>query len=937
MKTLVLPHIIAATVSAHLAFSQTPALPSPSELPSLAERASSFVPDAAAVQRFGAGYRFPQHGWIVVHLEGGPYERGVQHGRLLAPEIVGYLRCYANMLSPDGASDGWRLARTIANTTFLRGFDREYLEEMKGIADGATAAGARYDERAIDLIDIAALNLWPELMTLDAANEATPTGLEGIVFPDAGPSPAKSAQPERCSAFAATGKATRDGHPVIGHITMFSLYAVRWYNVWLDIQPDHGHRLTMQSYPAGIYSGMDYYLNDARIAMVETTIEQTRFEPRGTPLASRARRAMQYGDSIDSVVAMLKDGNNGLYNNEWLLADMKTDEIAMYELGTHASKLWRSSRDEWYGGTPGFYWGCNNPKDLTMRMETIPATNDRPADMVWHPSDRDLKWLELYRNNFGKMDESFAARAFTTAPLCSSASVDAKFTSSAMAKSQQSWALFGPPLQHTWMPTPEENRRFRDICPLVSNPWTVLGPAVPVTGLRERQPAPVDLHDPTGVHLLTGLFGPAGDKEKDDVRPPTKPAWHGTILPASDADLWLATAFAQYEKIVSLEHGYSDAQTNKCLCTADYDSVADSLFAARARYFAGARKAKEVALAAVKWDPASDAWYKVASGKGVLILAELRRLMGDTAFARMMDEFGRNHAGQQATSAEFAAHAAKAAARDLGPFFKYWLSETGLPRIELLSASASSNTVHGVIGAQGGPLPSNLEVTVEYGDDDELTQVGVVDAEGHFEIPTSRPARRLVVDKYARMARGNGSEADLSSFADDIDHTLIVYGTADDTAANHEAAEDCQKAIRASWHNIALPIKADTGVSDAELKSHHLILIGRPEANALTARMARALPVVFGPASFAVRNHTYANMASAVLAACVNPVDQNFSVVVLAGNSAAATVAHAGDLARGGRHEVKVFDPSGKAKTFVVPAPELIHNFDSTKLTARGF
>ena len=60
------------------------------------------------------------------------------------------------------------------------------------------------------------------------------------------------ASPARCSAFAATGKATRDGHPVIGHITMFSLYAVRWYNVWLDIQPDHGHRVTMQSYPAGI-------------------------------------------------------------------------------------------------------------------------------------------------------------------------------------------------------------------------------------------------------------------------------------------------------------------------------------------------------------------------------------------------------------------------------------------------------------------------------------------------------------------------------------------------------------------------------------------------------------------------------------------------------------------------------------------------------------
>ena len=117
-------------------------------------------------------------------------------------------------------------------------------------------------------------------------------------------------------------------------------------------------------------------------------------------------------------------------------------------------------------------------------------------------------------------------------------------------------------------------------------------------------------------------------------------------------------------------------------------------------------------------------------------------------------------------------------------------------------------------------------------------------------------------------------------------------------------------------------------VTDDELKSHHLILIGRPEANAVTARVAQALPVAFGPGSFTVRERTYANMGSAVLAASVSPINPHFSVVVIAGNSAAATLAHAEDLSRrAGRHEVKVFDATGKSKTFVVPAPELIHDF----------
>src|SRR6185436_11197242 len=148
-------------ISASTCLAEAPHLPPPDALPSGAAQ-TPFVPDPATVQHYGAGYRYSQKGWIVLHIEGTPYERGLQHGRLLAPEIAGYLRCYANMQSPEGASDGWKLVRTIANTTFLRGFDREYLEEMKGIADGATAAGARFDDRAIDLVDIAALNLWPE-------------------------------------------------------------------------------------------------------------------------------------------------------------------------------------------------------------------------------------------------------------------------------------------------------------------------------------------------------------------------------------------------------------------------------------------------------------------------------------------------------------------------------------------------------------------------------------------------------------------------------------------------------------------------------------------------------------------------------------------------------------------------------------------------------
>src|SRR5580700_7124512 len=121
--------------------------PSPTEVP-------SFRPDPRAVQRYGPAYRYPQAGWIVLHIEGEPYERGVQHGQLMAPEIAGHVRCFAAMQCPKDPAEGWKLTRTLCNALFQRRYHREFLEEMKGIADGASAAGAKFDGRPIDLLDI---------------------------------------------------------------------------------------------------------------------------------------------------------------------------------------------------------------------------------------------------------------------------------------------------------------------------------------------------------------------------------------------------------------------------------------------------------------------------------------------------------------------------------------------------------------------------------------------------------------------------------------------------------------------------------------------------------------------------------------------------------------------------------------------------------------
>lgn len=603
--------------------------------------AGDFSPDALAVRRHGPAYRYPQAGWVVLHIEGKPYDRGVQHGTLMATEIAAYVRCFAADQGPKDPSAAWANARRLTKALFLRKFDTEYLEEMQGIADGAAEAGAKFDGRPIDLTDIVALNCWAEIDTLDGGLDALPTGLEGRKLPTPKAKEMPASKAEHCSAFAAVGPATADGKIVFGHITMFGLYPARFYNVWLDVKPEKGERVLMQSYPGGIQSGMDYYMNSAGLIVCETTIAQTRFDVNGIPLTNRIRKALQYGKSIDDVVKVLSDGNNGLYTNEWLLADTKTNEIAMFELGTKSTKLWRSSKDEWFGGTPGFYWGCNNTKDLQVRLETISDPRERPRSTAWIPSARDKKWLEFCAANRGKIDGEAGKRAFSTPPLCASSSLDAKVTTTALMKDLKTHAIFGPPIGGTWQPTDHQRAEFPEVVPLVPNDWTVLHANPPATPQAAKA---VDLPGKAQA------FMSFNDRQPPGV-PFTKAAWHGTLLAKSDSDLWLTEGFAAYEHIVAMEQALRAEHEDGKLSEEDQERLAIEINLHRIRIVPKNRTEvddKEIPLE-------RSLFVRSETGRGVLRLREVRRALGEVHFAELMEEFGLAHAGKEVTADQFVA------------------------------------------------------------------------------------------------------------------------------------------------------------------------------------------------------------------------------------------------------------------------------------------
>jgi hypothetical protein len=117
-------------------------------------------------------------------------------------------------------------------------------------------------------------------------------------------------------------------------------------------------------------------VNAAGVMITETTITQFEgWDPKGKPEFMRSRKALQYAQSIDDYVRIIKEGNNGGYANDWLIGDRKTGEIAYLELGLKNTPLWRTK--------DGYFVSSNFPRDPKLIHEETSGfdPNDRSSSM----------------------------------------------------------------------------------------------------------------------------------------------------------------------------------------------------------------------------------------------------------------------------------------------------------------------------------------------------------------------------------------------------------------------------------------------------------------------------------------------------------------------------------------------------------------------------
>jgi len=440
--------------------------------------------------RLAGSSREDRNGWVVAHLSGPPYRVGFQHGWHLAPEIDDVLKTLSFYMKKATGRD-WAFFRDAAKTMFWPKLELEFREEIDGIAAGLRA---RLPGTSFDAIDITALNGWIELAWyyIPWLEKQTGTG------------PGDSKAPPYCSAFIATGSSTADGRIVMGHNSWVEYIIGERWNAVLDIRPERGARIHMDAIPGFIHSGDDFVINDAGIVYTETTISKFKgFRPEGTPEFMRARKAAQYAESIDDFIRIMSADNNGAYANDWLIGDLKTNEIARLELGLKSAPVWRTK--------DGYFIGSNFPSDPAfIAAETQFNPND-PGQSVYI---RKKRWEQLMEANKGRIDaelgKAFEAdhvdastgeRAdnanvlcghvdtdpkgvseFDQGPFFPGGSVQGKVTTAALASDLKFWGRMGHPCGADFVAADyfAKHPDKKDLAPFLKDmpfhPWTLFAP-----------------------------------------------------------------------------------------------------------------------------------------------------------------------------------------------------------------------------------------------------------------------------------------------------------------------------------------------------------------------------------------------------------------------------------------------------------------------------
>ena len=319
-------------------------------------------------------------GWKIIEIHGDPYERGFAHGYLLHQELTTVLKKLPFMVNHEIEVSYRKYLATCKRiiSPIIKQKSPEIYQELCGMSRGAQMAGQE--------ISVHTLIAWNSFMFM-----------YNYFHYDVSSS-SKKKKSQHCSAFIATGKATKNGKIVMAHNSHSDLVSGSLFNIIIYLTPKTGFPFCMQTAPGFVASGTDWFLSKSGIMGCETTIGDTNYQPNfkdgHLPYFCRIRQAMQYGKNLDEYVKIMTTHNAGDYAGSWLFGDTNTNEIMLCEVGLNIQNIQRTN--------DGIFYGMNSAMSFELRDKE--TTDQDFLDKTTSSGARNYRLRELlYKKNYGKL------------------------------------------------------------------------------------------------------------------------------------------------------------------------------------------------------------------------------------------------------------------------------------------------------------------------------------------------------------------------------------------------------------------------------------------------------------------------------------------------------------------------------------------------------
>jgi hypothetical protein len=273
-------------------------------------------------------------------------------------------------------------------------------------------------------------------------------------------------------------------------------------------------------------------------------------------------------------------------------------------------------------------------------------------------------------------------------------------------------------------------------------------------------------------------------------------------------------------------------------------------------------------------------------GAEAFVCHMLRRHLGDDKYTDIVDKYVnlRQKSKNPVQTSTFLELVEDVSGESLSWFFEQWRNISDLPVLKIEKAvvmeDQGSWLVQGQLLVMGNTtFRYPLELALVSEGSREIHEIWIDSENVHFELRAKNKPSTLIIDPEFEILKVQRMPPRLWWYWDAPDITLI-FGSLAETEANEAAAKRLADSYLGLSHER---IKADTEVTEADLKAKCIMLFGGPETNKISQQLKGVFPIKVEKNKIYWQDSVYGQETQGVAQIVKNPYDSDSWVILYAG------------------------------------------------------